>query len=176
LRTPFFRAANTLRSDGERRQTLEVLLQNKALAREDLIEGLESTAHLSSDGEKASVLVEMTKHYQEDANLRTAFFKATDTLRSDGEHRRVLSELLATKPAPETLLAVLQSMKGISSDGEKAALLAAMAKECVNNQELLAKFLEVSNSLRSDGEYRTVIATLLEETNFLKRIALQKGN
>jgi len=176
LRTSFFRAANTLRSDGERRQALGVLLQNKALGLEDLVEGLESVAYLSSDGEKASMLVEMTKLYKEDAALRSAFFKATDTLSSDGEHRRVLSELLKIKPAPETLQAVLQSTKGISSDGEKAALLTTMAKECVSNEELLAKFLEVTNSLQSDGEYRTVMSRVFEDTNFLKKVALQKPN
>jgi len=176
LRTSFFRAANTLRSDGERRQALEVLLQNKALGVEDLVEGLESVAHLSSDGEKASVLVEMTKLYQEETALRSAFFKATDTLRSDGEHRRVLSELLKTKPAPETLQAVLQSTKGISSEGEKAALLVELAKECFNNQGLLASLLEVGKSLRSDGEYRRVMSTIFEDTNFLKKVAQQRGN
>ena len=81
---------------------------------------LESVARISSDGEKASLLVEMTKHYQEDAALRAAFFKATDSLQSAGESRRVLSALLEKKPAVETLLSVLQSAKTISSDGEKA--------------------------------------------------------
>jgi len=155
---------------------LAVFLQNKGLLREDLVEVLTSVAQLSSDGEKASLLVEMTQHYQEDASLRSAFFKAADTLRSDGESRRVLSELLAKKPAVETLQAVLQSTKAISSDGQKAALLGEMTKECVSNPELLASFLEVSNSLRSDGEYRRVMSTVFEDTNFLKKFALQKGN
>ena len=176
VRMAFFRALNTMHSDGERRETLSAFLRNTKLSREDLVEVLESVARLSSDGEKASLLVEMTKHYQEDAALRAAFFKAVDTLRSDGEHRRVLSELVARKPAVETLQSILQSTRGISSDGEKAELLVAMAGECVNNQELLVGFLEVSNSLRSDGEYRRVLSIVFEDTNFLKKIALQKAN
>jgi len=176
VRTAFFRALNTMHSDGERRETLAALLQNKALVREDFVELLTSVAQLSSDGEKAALLVEMAQRYQEDAALRNAFFKAADTLRSDGESRRVLSELLARKPAGETLQSVLQSTKAISSDGEKAALLVEMAKECVNNSELLASFLEVSNSLRSDGEYRKVMSTVFEDTNFLRKVALRKGN
>ena len=175
-RVAFFRALNTMHSNGERRETLSAFLRNAKLSREDLVEVLESIARLSSDGEKASLLVEMTKHYQEDAALRAAFFKAADTLRSSGEHRRVLSELVARKPAVETLQSILQSTKGISSDGEKAELLVAMAGECVNNQELLVSFLEVSNSLRSDGEYRRVLSIVFEDTNFLKRVALQKRN
>jgi len=176
VRMAFFRALNTMHSDGERRETLSAFLRNTKLSREDLVEVLESVARLSSDGEKANLLVEMTKHYQEDAALRAAFFKAAATLRSDGEHRRVLSELVARKPAVETLQSILQSTRGISSDGEKAELLVAMAGECVNNQELLVSFLEVSNSVRSDGEYRRVVSIIFEDTNFLKRVALQKGN
>jgi hypothetical protein len=175
-RVAFFRALNTMHSNGERRETLFAFLRNAKLSREDLVEVLESVARLSSDGEKASLLVEMTKHYQEDAALRAAFFKAADTLRSSGEHRRILSELVARKPAVETLQSILQSTKGISSDGEKAELLVAMAGECVNNQELLVSFLEVSNSLGSDGEYRRVLSIVFEDTNFLKRVALQKRN
>ena len=176
MRTAFFQALNSIHSDGERRETLTAFLKNKGIVREDLVEVLESIARLSSDGEKASLLAEMTQLYQEDAAVRTAFFKAADTLRSDGESRRVLSELLARKPAVETLQSVLQSTRGISSDGEKAALLVEMAKECVKNPELLASFLEVSNSLRSDGEYRRVMSTVFEDTDFLKKVALQKGN
>jgi hypothetical protein len=176
VRMAFFRALNTMHSDGERRETLSAFLRNAKLSLEDLVEVLESVARLSSDGEKANLLVEMTKHYQEDAALRAAFFKAADTLRSDGEHRRVLSELVTRKPAVETLQSALQSIRGISSDGEKAELLVAMAKECVNNQELLVSFLEVSNSLRSDGEYRRVMSTVFADTEFLKKVALQKGS
>ena len=176
VRTAFFQALNSIHSDGERRETLTAFLKNKGIVREDLVEVLESIARLSSDGEKASLLAEMTQLYQEDAAVRTAFFKAADTLRSDGESRRVLSELLARKPAVETLQSVLQSTRGISSDGEKAALLVEMAKECVKNPELLASFLEVSNSLRSDGEYRRVMSTVFEDTDFLKKVALQKGS
>jgi len=176
LRLAFFRALNTMHSDGERRETLSAFLRNAKLSREDLVEALESVARVSSDGEKASLLVEMTKHYQEDADLRGAFLKATDTLRSDGEHRRVLSELVARKPAVDTFQSILQSTKGISSDGEKAELLVAMAPECVTNQELFVSFLEVSSSLRSDGEYRRVLSIVFADTNFLKRVALQKGN
>jgi hypothetical protein len=176
VRVAFFRALNTMHSNGERRETLSAFLRNSKLSREDLVEVLESVARLSSDGEKASLLVEMTKHYQEDVSLRAAFFKATDSVQSSGENRRVLSALLEKKPSVETLLCILQSTKRISSDGEKAALLMEMAKDCVNNSELLATFLEVGNSLGSDGEYRRVLSIIFEDTDFLKRVALQKGN
>ena len=176
VRVAFFRALNTMHSNGERRETLSTFLRHAKLSREDLVEVLESVARLSSDGEKGGLLVEMTKHYQEDAAVRSAFFKATDSVQSSGENRRVLSALLEKKPSAETLLSVLQSTKRISSDGEKAELLVAMAKECLNNQELLVSFLEASNSLRSDGEYRRVLSIVFEDTNFLKRVALQKRN
>ena len=113
---------------------------------------------------------------QEDSAVRGAFFKAAGTLRSDGEHCRVLSALAARKPSVETLQSILQSSKGISSDGEKAELLIAMAGACVDNKELLVSFLEVSNSLSSDGEYRRVLWILFEDKNFLKKVALQNRN
>jgi len=176
VRMAFFQALNSMHSDGDRHETLTAFLKNTAIVREDLKEAMESIAQLSSDGEKASLLVEMTQLYQEDGAVRTAFFRAADTLRSDGERRRVLSALLARKPAVETLQSILQATREISSDGEKAALLVEMANECLNSPALLVSFLQLSNSLSSDGEYRRVMSTVFENTEFLMKVALQKGS
>ena len=176
VRVAFFRALNTMHSNGERRETLSAFLRNAKLSREDLVEVLESVARLSSDGEKASLLVEMTKHYQEDAALRAAFFKAADMLRSSGEHRRVLSALLEGNRPSKRYSPYCNRPKEFPLTARKLTCSWRWLRECVNNHELLATFLEVSNSLGSDGEYRRVLSIVFEDTNFLKRVALQKGN
>ena len=176
VRTAFFRALNSIHSDGERRETLSAFLQNKGLSREDLIEVLESVARLSSDGEKASLLVEMTKHYQEDAAVRTAFFKAADTSAIGWRNTAVfcLSWWQGSRPS-KRYSPYCNRPKRISSDGEKAELLVAMARECVNNQELLVSFLEVSNSLRSDGEYQKSDFDRLRRHKLLEKSCPTKG-
>ena len=176
VRMAFFRTLNSVNSDGERRHTLSTFLRSSAPVAKIWCKCWNRSLAYRPTGKKASLLVEMTKHYQEDAALRASFFKAMDTLHSAGESRRVLSALLERSWPFLTLLSVLQSAKTISSDGEKATLLVQMAKDCVGNSELLATFLEVSNSLGSDGEYRRVLSTVFEDTNFLKKIALQSKN
>jgi len=53
---------------------------------------------ISSDGEKATVLVQAADFRLMDDTARTNYFRATDSISSDGEHRRVLSAVLKKTP------------------------------------------------------------------------------
>lgn len=58
---------------------------------------IESSARMSSDYEKATLLVEVSKSYSNDPRVRSVLLKVADTISSDYERGRVLSVLLKTK-------------------------------------------------------------------------------
>ena len=58
---------------------------------------LDSATEMSSDYEKATLLVEVSNAYTGDSRLKSAFLKAVETIKSDYERGRVLSVLLKNK-------------------------------------------------------------------------------
>jgi hypothetical protein len=58
---------------------------------------LDSAAAMSSDYEKATLLMEVSNVYTGDTRLKGLFLKAVETIKSDYERGRVLSALLKNK-------------------------------------------------------------------------------
>jgi hypothetical protein len=97
LSNTFFKAVATIDSDYEHRQTLSALLKKNNLSEAVLAQMLDSLAGISSDYEKATFLLEASRLYTGNAHLRSAFLKATETIKSEHERGRVLSALLRNK-------------------------------------------------------------------------------
>ena len=89
---------------------------------------LTSGASVSSDFEAASFLIQIAKQQPIEGSIRTAFFRAVDSIDSAFERGRVL-KAVAQRPdaSPETILAVLQAAKGVSSNFEAAHVLLTVA-------------------------------------------------
>ena len=58
---------------------------------------LEAATEISSDYEKATLLIEVSNVYTGDTRLRSEFLKAVESIKSDYERGRVLSTLLKNK-------------------------------------------------------------------------------
>ena len=97
LRGIFFQTVDTIDSDYEHRRVLSALLKSKNLSEGALTQLLDSAAAMSSDYEKATLLLEASNAYTNDTKLRAAFLKAVETIKSDYERGRVLSALLKNK-------------------------------------------------------------------------------
>ena len=97
LRGSFFQTVATVHSDYERRGVLSALIKRKNLSGEVLAHLLEAASGISSDYEKATFLLQASNLYTADANLRSAFLKTVETIKSDHERGRVLSALLRRK-------------------------------------------------------------------------------
>lgn len=125
---------------------------------------------ISSDGEKARLLMEAADTYLKDPSpARVEFFDAVGTIASDGEHRRVLSSVLQKDGRnKETLLLCLKSAARISSDGEKARLLTEAADAFAFNSSLAPQFLDAVNALASDGEHARVLMSLMRLNGLTK--------
>ena len=97
LSNGFFKAVSTINSDYEHRLVLSALLKKDNLSATVLEQMLDSLGSISSDYEKATFLLEASRVYTGDTNLRNAFLRATETIKSEYERGRVLSALLRNK-------------------------------------------------------------------------------
>jgi hypothetical protein len=173
-RQNFFRAMDSISSDGERRQVLSAMVRRGGQNKETLDRVLRSAAMISSDGEKSAILVDAAAYYKEDPALRRAFFDAVGTISSDGEHRGVLEALLR-RPGlgAETLRDLARSAARISSDGEKGVVLTDLAGLGLRDATVRDGFFDAAGSISSDGTRSEVLIAALSRGNLDKQGALE---
>jgi beta-lactamase regulating signal transducer with metallopeptidase domain len=117
---------------------------------------------ISSDGEKARLLIDLADLYLKDGAPRVEYFDAINTIASDGEHRRVLSNVLQRDGrSKETLRLTLKSATRIASDGEKARLLMEAADVPAFDASASADYLHAVDTIASDGEHARVLLALM---------------
>lgn len=156
-----FEAIGTIHSDGEHRRVLSALMK-KNLSDENLQRVLRSARAISSDGEKANLLVQYADVFLSRPASLQAFFDTTNTLSSDGEHARVLSALLKREGlGRENLLRALRSAERISSDGEKANVLIRAARIYASDQVALNAIADAARTISSDGEKSRVLSAIV---------------
>lgn len=160
----FFEAVDSIRADGDRRHVLTAVAQTRGLGRSNLVRTFESAKGLSSDGDKAGFLAEADPHDLADAEVAAAFFGAVDSIRSDGDRRRVLSTLLRRgQLGRENLLRALKSAARMSSDGDKAGFLLEVAQAATQDASVRAAVREAARGISSEGDRQRVLAALERE-------------
>jgi hypothetical protein len=119
---------------------------------------LQSTAQISSDYEKAQVLIRIAEIYPAEAAALPAFFDAANTVKSDYEHSRVLLAMLRGKSNAETLKLTLKSALGIGSDYEKARVLLQVAAIGKDDKTVREALVEAARNIHSDYERGRVLS------------------
>ncbi len=154
-----------LKSDYARRVYSTMLVERGNLNGQQLAKLLtQSGRTISSDYEKATLLIHVLKNDLGDAAVRTAFFEAANTLSSDYERGRVLAVLLKRSDlSSETVLAALKSVRGMSSDFEKANVLIRAADAGAANQSVRAAIVEAAHALSSDYERGRVLTAVTKK-------------
>ena len=150
-----------IHSDGSKRIYLEQLFSQAQLNTAQLEDAAKLIQGISSDGDKAQVLLAVdSKYFTPD--LRPYLFKTAESISSDGDKRRVLSDI-AQKDAgsPETLLGVAKAAHHISSDGDKAEVLIEIADHYGASDELRGAYFDAVDSISSDGDHARVLSKLL---------------
>jgi hypothetical protein len=156
----FFEAIGSIQSDGEHRLVLSALLKRN-LNDENVLRALKSARPISSDGEKANLLVQHTEVFLNHPSSLQAFFETTDSLSSDGEHARVLNALLKRPGlSRENLLRALRSAERMSSDGEKANVLIHAARVYASDEAALSAIADAARTISSDGEKSRVLSAI----------------
>ncbi|HEV2762624.1 MAG TPA: hypothetical protein VGV38_06485 [Pyrinomonadaceae bacterium] len=152
-----------IKSDGAKRIYFRELLRTGRPDSANLRRAARQAAReISSDGEKASLLIESADLYLGNRSTAPDFFDAVGSISSDGERRRVLSAVLRRRPGTEDIVLSLKSAREISSDGEKASLLVEHLALFLDHPASLPTLFEVINSISSDGEHARVLSTLLK--------------
>ena len=150
-----------IHSDGSKRIYLEQLFSQATLNTDQLKESARLIRGISSDGDKAQVLVDVDGKYFS-GELRPSLFEAVESISSAGDKRRVLSDILKKDSgSTDTLFGVARAAKHISSDGDKAEVLIEMASSYRDNGGLGMAFFEAVKAISSDGDHARVLSTML---------------
>jgi beta-lactamase regulating signal transducer with metallopeptidase domain len=150
-----------IHSDGSRRVYLELLFSQTTLNPSQLKDAARLIRGISSDGDKAHVIMAVDTKYLTD-ELRPYIFEATQSISSDGDKRRVLSDFVSKDGGSgDTLVSVARVAKHISSDGDKAEVLIEVADSYRATDELRATYFQAVNSISSDGDHARVLLKLL---------------
>ncbi len=123
-----------------------------------------NSSALTSDYEKATLLIKILKNNLTDKDVRTAFFATADTLTSDYERGRVLAVLLKRNDlGTETLMLALKSVSGMSSDYEKANVLIRASNTGATDASVRAAIIEAAHTLGSDHERGRVLTAVTKK-------------
>ncbi|MGO8816990.1 MAG: M56 family metallopeptidase [Terriglobia bacterium] len=150
-----------IHSDGSKRVYLEQLFSQATLNPDQLKDAARLIAGVSSDGDKAQLLLTVDEKYFT-ADLRPYLFDAVAKIHSDGDKRRVLSDIVKKDGRnADTLASVARAARHISSDGDKAEVLIEMAGPYRPDGVLNFDYFEAVKSISSDGDHARVLSTLL---------------
>lgn len=150
-----------IHSDGSRRIYLERLFAQATLNTEQLKDAAVLIRKISSDGDKAQVLLAADQKYFA-GDLRSYLFEAVESISSDGDKRRVLSDIVKKDPgSTDTLLSVARAARHIASDGDKAEVLIEMAAPYRPVGGLDVAYFEAVKSIASDGDHARVLFAVL---------------
>jgi hypothetical protein len=102
-----------IHSDGSKRTYLEQLFSQAVLNTDQLRETARLIQGISSDGDKAHVLVDVDGRYFT-GDLRPNLFEAVESISSDGDKRRVLSDIVKKDGETRTRFLARRGRRGIS--------------------------------------------------------------
>ena len=150
-----------IHGDGSRRIYLEQLFSQAPLNAGQLMDSAKLIREISSDGDKAQVLITVDVKYFT-GDLRPYLFDAADSIHSDGDKRRVLSDIIKKDAGNiESLVRAARSARHISSDGDKAEVLVEIADPYGASDELHMVYFDAVNSISSNGDHARVLSKLL---------------
>jgi hypothetical protein len=165
-----------IHSDGSKRVYLEQLFSQATLKPSDLKEGARLIRSISSDGDKAHVIITVDANYFP-TELRPYLFDAAESIHSDGDKRRVLSDIVKKDGGSlETLASAARAARHISSDGDKAEVLIEIAIPYRPAGGVDVAYFDAANSISSDGDHARVLSKMLashgDDHNTLTRTLL----
>jgi bla regulator protein blaR1 len=123
----------------------------------------QAAREISSDYEKAEMLIRMAGTYLRDDRFRSVYLEGAGTIHSDYERGRALKAVLKKGSLDkDNLLFVLKSVNVIESDYEKAELLVKLSHIFPLDESLQMAFLDAARTIKSDYEKGRAITGLLD--------------
>jgi len=157
-----FEEIDRISSDHSRRQYLSAVVRSGELNPDDLRRAMNRIARISSDHHKANLLLEVASVYASE-QLRGAYFDALNTINSDHDRRRVLTQVIEDSRGDAALLAQAgRSVERMSSDHDKAALLRLSSERITSaDPEARRSLMRAAASINSDHDKANVLSALL---------------
>ncbi len=122
----------------------------------------QAAREISSDYEKAEILIKMARTYLRDDRFREVYLEGVNTIHSDYERGRALTAVLKKDTLnKDNLMFALKSAAAISSDYEKAELLVKISHAFPLDENLQMAYLDAVRTINSDYEKGRAITTLL---------------
>jgi beta-lactamase regulating signal transducer with metallopeptidase domain len=151
-------------ADYAQRRYLSKLFEAQTLSTAQLRQVLDLVgAEMSSDYEKAELLVAISKLRTFSNESHVEFARAAGGIKSAYERRRALTALLtASNLNPPAVKALLAATEGLESDYEMAELLLAVASRYAMNDETRPYYLQALGTLKSDYEHRRVLDAIVK--------------
>jgi hypothetical protein len=117
---------------------------------------------MTTDGDRAAVLLKLVPRAGETPAIRSAFFGAFDGMTSDGERRRVLLPTVERWNDDRMLASVLDVMRPMVSDAERGEVLRAVAgKQHMGSSPVRDRFFGLVRSFTSELERERVLLAAL---------------
>jgi hypothetical protein len=152
--TGVLQEVDLIRSDDVKRRYLSQLMKRAALTSDDFQRIAISARRIGSDHEKAEFLLENIRRFTTDP-LRSSYFQAVDSIRSDSDRRRVLIGILdADGHSQETANYVGRSVKSMGSDHDKSEVLLAMPPA---SEQARCALLAAARTIQSDNDRARVL-------------------
>jgi len=148
-----------IHSDGSKRIYLRELIERGRLTDEHLRDAMRSARTIGSDGDKTGLLIEVSRSYLK-LHLRESWFTALSGVGSDGDKRRGLEHAIRGDPGADTLALAAKLAGEIGSDGDKAAVLSAIAGRGLT-QAVRRPWFRAVQTIGSDGDKRQALSTVL---------------
>ena len=123
-----------------------------------------ATAFFMSDSKKSAVLSDWAHKYSE-VELLAGLLKAGETIRADSIKARFALSLIELHcGSADKMGMILNSVKGIGSDSDKAKVL-GMATDCLSRDDHFREaFFGSLNSIRSDSHKSSVLRKVVEKS------------
>jgi len=142
-----------VRGDYVRRIYFEELMGAPGLDERTLADAIRNASRISSDYERAQLLVRVADKFLPKDRLVPAYFEAVGRITSDYERRRVLSNVLKREGlSSDALVAAVRAAARITSDYEKATVLIQVARLNPTDARVREAFAEAVRTITSDYE------------------------
>jgi beta-lactamase regulating signal transducer with metallopeptidase domain len=152
-----------IRSSGAKARYLEALLGARELSPDTLVMvAVMVKDDVDSSGDKARLLSMIAEQPRADMPVRRGVMDAAASISSSGDRRRVLTSLVEESEDAASLVLAIRAGRGISSSGDKAALLLEIADKYVEHDTLRAEYLAAAATISSSGDRTRVLMALLD--------------
>jgi beta-lactamase regulating signal transducer with metallopeptidase domain len=169
----FVDALGSIQSDFEFRRVLQAQALNREVDDGFIEDVLRLTNRMSSDFEKAELLIFLDQRAAAGNRLALPYVEAIKGLHSDYDKRRVLETLELPDGDEVLLLRVLDIVDDISSDFDKAEYLQAVRSRYTANEKALDAYLRSLDGISSDYDRSRVLQSMVL-ANSLSNAAIMK--